>query len=148
MDGHRKREYPDFPILGVGGVIFRNQSVLLVRRAQAPAMGHWSLPGGAVELGETVLEALDREIYEEASIKIETKGFVRLLDKIFFDNKGRIRFHYVIADYWGWFVSGRLNANSDISEAKFVHLTEIPSMGIDKDVKETIEMAVRMRDVI
>jgi mutator protein MutT len=95
-----KREYPEHPIMGVGGVIFHDQSVLLVRRNQEPAIGQWSLPGGAVELGETLDEALKREIQEEVSIKIEIGGLVRVLDRIIYDQEKRIRFHYVIADYW------------------------------------------------
>ena len=63
-----RREYPERPIIGVGGIIFHNQSVLLVKRAQAPGKGQWSLPGGAVELGETLVEALKREMLEEVSL--------------------------------------------------------------------------------
>jgi len=66
-----KREYPEAPIVGVGGVIFKDSSVLLVKRGQEPGKGQWSLPGGAVELGETLTHALKREILEEASRKIE-----------------------------------------------------------------------------
>ncbi len=140
-----KREYPEHPIMGVGGVIFHDQSVLLVRRNQEPAIGQWSLPGGAVELGETLNEALKREIQEEVSIKIEIGGLVRVLDRIIYDQEKRIRFHYVIADYWGWMVSGEPHPASDISDARFVSLGQVQKMGVHKEVEETILMGFDMR---
>lgn len=143
-----KREYPDQPVIGVGGIIFMDQSVLLVKRAQSPGKGQWSLPGGAVELGETLIEALRREIFEEVSINIEIGGLVRLLDRIIYDKEKKIRFHYVIADYWGWLVSGKLKADSDISDAMFVDIDKIKKTGIDKEVKETISMASKIRNKI
>jgi mutator protein MutT len=140
-----KREYPEHPIMGVGGVIFHDQSVLLVRRNQEPAIGQWSLPGGAVELGETLDEALKREIQEEVSIKIEIGGLVRVLDRIIYDQEKRIRFHYVIADYWGWMVSGEPHPASDISDARFVSLGQVQKMGVHEEVEETIVMGFDMR---
>lgn len=145
MVNNFKREYPERPIIGVGGIIFHDNSVLLVKRAQAPGIGKWSLPGGAVELGETLVDALNREIYEEVSIKIEIRGFVRLLDRILYDRENRIQFHYVIADYWGRLVSGRPKAASDISDARFVGIDQAQKMGIDKEVEDTIFMGLEMR---
>ncbi|UCF55791.1 MAG: NUDIX hydrolase [Deltaproteobacteria bacterium] len=141
-----KREYPEHPIIAVGGIIFHGQSVLLVKRNREPGKGQWSLPGGAVELGETLKEALKREISEEVSIKIEIGGLVRLLDRIIEDPENRIRFHYVIADYWGWKVSGQSHPASDISDARFVPLKEIQKMEIHEEVEKTILMAVKMRN--
>jgi ADP-ribose pyrophosphatase YjhB (NUDIX family) len=96
-----KREYPKSPIVGVGAVIFDGASVLLAQRGQEPAKGTWSLPGGAVELGEKLVDALKREILEEIGIEIEVGGLVRVLDRIVRDGKKRIQYHYVIVDYWG-----------------------------------------------
>jgi 8-oxo-dGTP diphosphatase len=141
-----KREYPQRPIVAVGGIIFHEDTVLLVKRNREPAMGQWSLPGGAVELGERLEEALKREIREEVSIKIEIGGLVRLLDRVLHDKKGEVRFHYVIADYWGWRVSGQPHAASDVSEARFVSLKEARKLGIQKEVEATILMAMKMRD--
>ena len=141
-----KREYPEQPIISVGGIIFHDQSVLLVKRDQAPGRGQWSLPGGAVELGETLHEALRREIFEEVSIEIEIGGLVRLLDRIVYDKEERIQFHYVIADYWGWLVSGQPQAGSDISDALFMEIDKFQKMGIHKEMEETIFMGIEMRD--
>ena len=140
-----KREYPEAPIIGVGGVIFHEDSVLLVKRAQEPGKGQWSYPGGAVELGETLIEALKREIYEEASLEIEVKGLVRILDRIITDQEKRVQFHYVIADYWGWKVSGELHPASDISDACFVPLNQVQNMGVQPVVEETLLMAIKSR---
>ena len=141
-----KREYPHYPIVGVGGVIFDGDTVLLARRNQDPGKGEWSLPGGAVELGERVVDALKREISEEVGIEIEIGGLIRVLDRIVYDEEKRVRFHYVIADYWGWRVSGKPQAASDISEVRFVALDALPEMRVHPEVEETILMAVRKRE--
>jgi len=140
-----KREYPESPIIGVGGVIFHEDSVLLVKRAQEPGIGQWSFPGGAVELGETLIEALKREIYEETSLEIEVKGLVRVLDRIITDQEKRVQYHYVIIDYWAWKVSGKLHPASDISDACFVPLNQVQHMGVQQPVEETILMALTLR---
>jgi mutator protein MutT len=140
-----KREYPEQPIVGVGAIIFEGPSILLVKRNQEPGKGQWSLPGGAVEVGETLIEALERELYEEVSIKIEIGDLVRLLERIIYDQERRVQFHYVIADYWGWIVSGQLQPGSDVSDARFVELEEAKKMGISTDVVETIIMAIKMK---
>lgn len=141
-----KREYPESPIVGVGGVIFDGASVLLAKRGQEPAKGTWSLPGGAVELGEQVVDALKREIQEEIGIEIEVGGLVKVLDRVLRDEEERIRYHYVIVDYWGWKVSGEPKPGSDTSEICFVPLEEIQKKDIHKDVLETILMAAELRE--
>src|SRR5512134_3353370 len=140
-----KREYPEFPIVGVGAVIFDGVSVLLAQRGQEPAKGAWSLPGGAVELGEKLVDALKREIREEIGIEIQVGGLVRVLDRIVRDGGKRIRYHYVIVDYWGWKVSGEPKPGSDASDLSFVSLKEIREKDIHRDVLETIFMAVELR---
>ncbi len=141
-----KREYPESPIVGVGGVIFDGASVLLAKRGQEPAKGTWSLPGGAVELGEKVIDALKREIREEIAIEIEVGGLVRVLDRILCDEKKRIRYHYVLVDYWGWRVSGEPKPGSDTSDICFVPLEGIQNKDIHREVLETILMAAELRE--
>ena len=136
-----KREYPEHPIVGVSAVIFVDKSVLLVRRKQAPAMGTWSLPGGAVELGESILEALDRELGEELSIKIAVGGLVGVFDKIFHDHQNQVQYHYVVVDYWGWLVEGKPTPASDVSEVLLVPLDELEEFDVDQELKETIRKA-------
>jgi len=141
-----KREYPDAPIVGVGGVIFRGDTILLVKRDKEPGKGQWSLPGGAVELGEPLIDALKRELNEEVSIKIRIGGLVRVLDRIVHDQDLRIRFHYVIVDYWGFLLTGPPRAGSDISDARFVSMIQAQDMGVHREVTETVRMAVAMKD--
>jgi ADP-ribose pyrophosphatase YjhB (NUDIX family) len=140
-----KREYPELPIVGVGAVIFDGASVLLAQRGQEPGKGTWTLPGGAVELGEKVVEALKREIREEIGIDIEVGGLVRVLDRIVRDEEKRIRYHYVIVDYWGWKAAGEPKPGSDTSDICFVPLKEIREKDIHREVLETILMAVDLR---
>jgi ADP-ribose pyrophosphatase YjhB (NUDIX family) len=140
-----KREYPEAPIVGVGGVIFKDSSVLLVKRGQEPGKGQWSLPGGVVELGETLTDALKRELLEEVSLEIEIGGLVKLLDRILRDSEQKVQYHYVIVDYWGWMVSGELRPASDVSDARFVTLNQLKKMGVHHLVEETVRTAIGMR---
>jgi ADP-ribose pyrophosphatase YjhB (NUDIX family) len=99
-----RREYPDAPIAGVGAVIVRDvpgegRQVLLIRRGQEPLKGEWSLPGGAVELGETLEEAICREVLEETGLSVETVDVVQAFDRISRDGEGRVRYHYVLIDF-------------------------------------------------
>jgi 8-oxo-dGTP diphosphatase len=95
----RQREYPVAPIVGVGAVVFDADCVLLVRRAKAPLAGEWSLPGGAVELGETLEEAIIREVAEETGLRVMPLQVLKAFDHIERDGEGRIRFHYVLVDF-------------------------------------------------
>lgn len=139
-----KREYPKHPIVGVGAVIFIKGAVLLVRRNKAPGKGQWSFPGGAVELGETLLEALERELWEELSIKVEIGGLVGVFDKIIRDPKNRVQYHYALVDYWGWTTKGHPKPASDISKVQLVSLEKLEPFDIDEDLKDTIWKARRL----
>lgn len=141
-----KREYPESPIVGVGVVIFDGPLVLLAKRGQEPGKGTWSLPGGAVELGEKLADAVKREVFEELGIEIELGGLVRVLDRIIQDERKRVRYHYVIIDYWGWKLSGEPKPGSDTSDIRFLSLEEIQKKDIHKEVRETILMAAERRD--
>lgn len=140
-----KREYPEHPIVGVSGTIFKGETVLLVRRNKEPAIGQWSLPGGMVELGEPLLEALRRELWEETAVNVEISGLIGAFDRIFHDRENRIQYHYVLLAYWGWIVSGNPVPGSDISEVKWIPLEALDVFEIDDDLKGTIMKAVAMR---
>jgi mutator protein MutT len=93
------REFPSHPIVGVGAVVVDGESVLLIRRGQEPLKGEWSLPGGAVELGETLDAAIVREVREEAGLDIAVGPVVEVLDRLRLAPDGRVRFHYVLIDF-------------------------------------------------
>jgi 8-oxo-dGTP diphosphatase len=93
------REYPERPWVGVGALIFREGRVLLVRRGHAPSLGEWSIPGGALEVGETLADGVKREVREETGLAVEPLAVVEVVDRIVRDEAGRVQFHYVLVDY-------------------------------------------------
>jgi ADP-ribose pyrophosphatase YjhB (NUDIX family) len=88
-----KRKYPSHPIIGVGGIIFQQGRVLLVRRGREPGLGQWSIPGGVVNTGETLKEAVVREVFEETHLEVEVLALAKVLERIFRDPDGRVAYH-------------------------------------------------------
>jgi ADP-ribose pyrophosphatase len=115
-----KREYPDAPRVGVGAVILDGDRLLLVQRANEPSAGLWAFPGGVLELGETVADAVRRETQEETGLEIETGEVAEVIDVIVPDDDGRIRFHYVLIDLLARPVGGEIRPASDILDARWV----------------------------
>ncbi|MCY3822626.1 MAG: NUDIX hydrolase [Nitrospinae bacterium] len=122
------REYPLRPIVGVGAIILDEENVLIVRRGQPPKMGAWSIPGGGVHLGEDLEEACMREVKEETGLDVEILSEGRVLNRVTRDEWERIQFHYVLIDFVCRPVGGALQAASDISEARWVPLSEVSSL--------------------
>ena len=118
-----QREYPASPLVGVGAVIVRDGRVLLVRRGTEPLRGRWSIPGGLIEVGEMLREAVVREAREETGLEVEPVELVELLDRIHRQGE-RVRYHYVIADYLCRVKGGTLKASSDADEARWVERAE------------------------
>jgi 8-oxo-dGTP diphosphatase len=122
------RKYPDRPIVAVGAVILDGDRVLLIQRGQEPLKGEWSLPGGAVELGETLEEALVREVREETSLEVAVGPVVEVFDSIRRDAGGRPEYHYVIIDYACRVRGGTPTVavrGSDAADVRWVPLAEI-----------------------
>jgi 8-oxo-dGTP diphosphatase len=113
------REYPARPIVGVGAVILAGdpRGVVLIKRRYEPLAGRWSLPGGTVEVGETLEEALVREIEEETGLTVTVGPVVEVFDRILRDEQGRVRFHFVLVDYLCAAAGGRLRHGSDVDDA-------------------------------
>jgi mutator protein MutT len=118
-----QREYPLAPLVGVGAVIVRDGRVLLVQRATEPALGRWSIPGGLIEVGEMITEAVVREVREETGLEVEPVELVELLDRIHRDGD-RVRYHYVIADYLCRVAGGTPKAASDAAAVRWVERAE------------------------
>jgi 8-oxo-dGTP diphosphatase len=126
----QKNDYPDNPRVAVGAVVFNNNRVLLVRRGQPPSEDLWAIPGGSVEIGETLQEAAEREILEETGITIRAGEPVYTFDAIERDSTGKIRFHYVIIDLGADYISGDPIAGDDAVEARWVTAQEINDLDV------------------
>jgi 8-oxo-dGTP diphosphatase len=123
MDESIQREFPQTPLVGVGAVIVHEGRVLLVRRGREPLKGHWTLPGGVLEVGEALLDGITREIKEETGLDVEVIELIELLDRIHREGS-RVRYHYVIADYLCRVTGGELCAGSDADAVRWVERTE------------------------
>jgi 8-oxo-dGTP diphosphatase len=133
-----KREFPDRPLVAVGGVVFQNGAVLLIRRGREPLKGEWSLPGGMLELGERLEAGVERELLEETGLKVEPVEVVEVFDRIQSEN-GRIRYHYVIVDYLCLLKGGVLGSSSDVTDARWVRREDLDQYGLTAKAASVIE---------
>jgi 8-oxo-dGTP diphosphatase len=126
-----RREYPEAPIVGVGAVVIDGTKVLLVRRGQEPLKGEWSLPGGALELGETLQQGVVREVLEETGLIVAPGGIIEILDRIILDRiaqdeaSGRVRYHYVLIDFVCHVTGGALGPATDAEEVRWVERDQL-----------------------
>ena len=123
MESQLQREFPQTPLVAIGAVVEQDGRVLLVRRGSEPLKGHWTLPGGMLEVGEALTEGIVREVREETGLEVEPIELIEVLDRIHRED-GRVRFHYVIADYLCRVTGGELCAASDADAARWVERTE------------------------
>ena len=144
------REYPSAPIVGVGAVIVEGDKVLLVRRGREPLLGQWSLPGGAVELGESLEQAIVREVEEETGLAIAPVMMLKAFDRIERDSGGEVHFHYVLVDFLctrkPTMVKAEIRAASDVSEVRWVPvagLRQSKEFVLPQDVLAIIEDGLR-----
>jgi len=122
-----QREFPKAPIVGVGAVVVEGGRVLLVQRGREPLKGNWSLPGGMLEVGESLTQGVIREVGEETGLQVEPLELIELLDRIVREegpDGERVRFHYVIADYLCRVIGGSLRAASDAEAVRWVEWAE------------------------
>ena len=139
------RSYPERPIVGVGAIVLDGDRVLLVKRAHEPLKGEWSVPGGAVEVGETLEEAIRREVREETGLDIEVGPIVDVLDRIRHDPDGRVEFHYVLVDFVCRPAGGTLQCASDAEEATWAEWAHLAQYGVPDATTSVIEKAVARR---
>jgi len=141
----RPNEYPSTPVPAVGAIVFRRSDVLLVKRASEPNRGRWSVPGGALEAGETVEAAAVREVLEETGLEVRAMRVADVRDLIERDADGRVRWHYVLIDVLCDYVRGEPRPSSDAENARFVPLRELSDYDVTPTALEAIERATRMR---
>ena len=145
MTGVRpSRQYPAQPIVGVGAVIVEGGKVVLVKRKYEPLAGQWSLPGGRLELGETLEAGLAREMLEETGLVVSVGPVVDVFDRILLDPERRVRYHYVLIDYLCRPVGGSLTHGSDVAAAELVDPSDIGRFRLTPKATSVIEKALNM----
>jgi 8-oxo-dGTP diphosphatase len=132
------REYPAHPVVGVGAVVVRDGRALIVRRAHEPRKGEWSLPGGMLDLGESLAGAARREVKEETGLDVQLGPIIETFDRVHRDAEGRIRYHFVIVDFVCWSDAGDAIAGSDAEAVAWVTAAEIDGYGVNEHAKAVI----------
>ena len=140
-----ERRYPRHPLLGVGALIFQDDSILLALRGKPPLMDLWSLPGGLVETGETVEDALRREVREETGLEVEPLGLLEIFERIMRDAAGGAEYHYVLLDYICDVTGGALCAGDDARSAEWVRRDDLAKLPITEGTLPVIEKGFRER---
>lgn len=139
------REYPRRPFAAVGVVVFREDTVLLIRRGKPPREGEWSLPGGSQNLGETVRETAVREVLEETGVTIRDPEFLEVIDAILHDDQGRVRYHYTLIDFQAEWEAGEPIAADDAQHAEWVPLSRLEELNLWSKTVEIIRTAAERR---
>ena len=139
------REYPDNPLVGVGAVIIEGDRVLLIRRGQPPLLGEWSLPGGVLECGETLREAVAREAREETGLLVETGEMLGVYERVIRDDEKRVRYHYVLIDFLCRAIGGDLKAGSDAADVRWFTRDEIPALNLAYDANDVVRKGLSAR---
>lgn len=133
------REYPKRPIVGAGACILREGKLLLIRRGAEPGKGRWSIPGGLVELGENVEDAMVREAKEEVGLDVKAVKLVDVFDSLTLDDLGRVQYHFVVVNFLVRIVGGRLHTADDVTESKWVHLDEVEKYELTRSFRTFFE---------
>jgi mutator protein MutT len=134
-----KRLYPEQPVTGVGAIIVCDGKILLEKRKSEPGRGKWSIPGGLVELGESVECAVVREVREETGLEVENPELIDVVDNIIADDNGEIKYHFIILDYFVKLKGGTLNAADDAEELRWVSLPEAEKYDLTKTLREFLK---------
>ena len=141
-------QYPNVPRVAVGAVVIDANRILLVKRGKAPASGKWAIPGGSVELGETLQQAAEREILEETGLRIRADEPVYTFEVIERDRQEGIRFHYVIVDLAAEYLGGELNPGDDAERAAWVDFADLPDLDLNTATRAFLDVYLREEEAI
>jgi len=133
-----EREYPERPLVGVGAIIVENGRVVLVKRGRAPLLGEWSIPGGVLEVGETLRQGAEREALEETGLVVRATELLGVFERIVPDDEQRTLYHYVLIDFLCKRISGELKASGDAAEARWATENEIGQLTLAQDTTAVI----------
>jgi 8-oxo-dGTP diphosphatase len=141
------REYPERPVVGIGGVIIDQGRTLLIRRGSEPLLGEWSIPGGSLELGESLQEGVARELLEETGIEVRVLDLIEVFDRVYREDgstKRGPRFHFVIVDYLCERLSGEPRAGSDVTDVAFAREDELSRFHLTETATRVVKKAFAM----
>src|SRR4051812_37578770 len=141
-----KRDYPDRPIVGVGAVIIHDGRALIVQRAGEPRKGEWTVPGGVLEVGETLRSGVEREVLEETGLVVKAGPVVDVYENIWPDASGKTQFHYVLVDFLCELIAGDLRCATDASAARWITLEELDGMELIGKTAEAIRKGFEMNE--
>lgn len=141
-----QREYPEQPLIGVGAIIIDNGRVLLIKRGKAPLLGEWSIPGGMLELGETLRQGTEREALEETGLVVRATELLGVFDRIIPDEGRRTIYHYVLIDFLCETVSGELCCSGDAEDGRWFTLQEVDSLSLPEDTRRVIQFGFAKRE--
>lgn len=137
-----QREYPVAPLVGTAAAVFNDAGeVLLVQRGKPPNVGMWGLPGGLLDVGERLVAGAAREVREECGVVVEIRELVGVFEPIIRDGDGRVRYHYVVVDYWGRYLSGEVRAADDAAAARWVVLDELDGLPMSDETRSVVRRA-------
>lgn len=132
------RLYPQVPVVAAAAIIFREGKILMVKRAKEPNKGKWSIPGGRIELGESIYEAVKREVSEECNIEIEVLRVFDAADNVIRDEEKRVRYHYVTIDILARYKDGQIKAQSDVDDYRWVMPKELLEIDITPQLRAVL----------
>lgn len=135
------RRYPKHPLVGVGGIIFQGDRILMAQRGKPPLKGWWSLPGGALEAGEVLADAVAREVLEETGLVVKPLRVFEIFERILRDDAGRPEYHYVLIDYVCQVTGGELRPGDDVCRLEWMRLDELRPLQITEGTLGVIERA-------
>jgi 8-oxo-dGTP diphosphatase len=139
-----RREYPERPMVGVGGVVIANDRVLLIRRGSAPLKGEWSIPGGMLEIAETIVQGVQREMLEETAIEVKVLDLIEVFERISVEDDGRTKYHFVILDYLCEVMRGEAHAGSDVTDVVWAAEVELTKYSLTPTATRVIQKAFKI----
>lgn len=142
-----RREYPSRPLVGAGAVVYDGPKVLLIKRKNPPNEGRWALPGGLVELGERVQDAVVREVKEETDLEVVLEGLLDVATDIHLDERSRLKYHYVLVDYLARRVGGRVRLNPESSDFGWFTAAQARKLGMSEGTREVLALHFRRRRI-